>query len=184
MRHRTASATSSELPDWRPWVVPGASICMHWWCHLSALTRISCLIDFTSLSLPQLDSCQGQPCFASACFCFIGLLIVPSIFFKEVTGWHWLSSSWDFTAWGEAARSPGVVPKLEECKTFLLITERVIQSHNCKILTCWHAWSCKFKATDTWLSNGDRCFKTIFPGAPRENSRIIVLTQLHFLPGL
>lgn len=66
------------------WILPGGSVSTYWrWYHLSALAVISCLIDFC-LSLLQLAPCHRHHCFASVCLCFIGLLIVPSIFFKEV----------------------------------------------------------------------------------------------------
>lgn len=147
-----------------------------WWLNLYVLMMIS-LINTGYNKLPNWLLCpvtptagflsEAPPCFASACLCFIGILIVPSVFFKEVTGWHLtLSSCWDFTACREAARSPGVLPNLAECKAFLLITQRVIQSHNYKIQTCWHALAGKFEGTNTWPSNGDRWLKTIFPGAP------------------
>lgn len=52
MRHRAVSATHSDLLIEGAWILPGGSVSTYWWwCHLTALAVISCLIDFCLVTL-------------------------------------------------------------------------------------------------------------------------------------
>jgi hypothetical protein len=183
------------------WLLNRKDMNSSWWLSLSFyLSMMISLISFGCNKLPYWLLClvtpaavflSQAPVLCMSLLCFIDLLISPSIFFKEFTGWHLtLLSFWDFTGYGMTDCSLFswlFFPNEQDSNHYSLLHGGMFKCIVAKYGSVDKSLSTLIKVqggTNIWPSNCDKQLQTIFQGSPCERSLIVAPTESCFSLGI